>query len=64
MVFRLESLTRELGENVLVSAELFNGWDEGACYCRRLGSYGVKGRAQEVEVCALEDLTAIDSPNR
>ena len=62
VVFRLESLTRELGEKVLVSADLFAGWEEGRQHCRRLGSYGVKGRAQEVEVWALNELPGEAAP--
>jgi adenylate cyclase len=52
VVFRLESLTRELGSNVLVSGDLFRGWEAGRAHCRSLGSQAVKGRHQQVDVYA------------
>jgi adenylate cyclase len=54
LAFRLESLTRTLGQHVLVSADLLAGWSEGMALCRSLGSHPVKGRDQPVEVHALE----------
>ena len=54
LVFRLESLTRQLGERVLVSADLLDGWEEGRNLCRSRGSHNVKVRTQEVEVFALQ----------
>jgi adenylate cyclase len=54
LVFRLEALTRTLGQHVLVSADLLAGWDAGRAFCRSLGSHSVKGRDQPVEVHALE----------
>jgi len=54
LVFRLESLTRPLGHPVLVSADVFAGWSEGLSRCRSLGEHAVKGRAQKVEVYALD----------
>jgi adenylate cyclase len=54
LTFRLESLTRSLGQHVLVSADLLAGWDAGLAACRSLGSHPVKGRDQLVEVYALE----------
>jgi adenylate cyclase len=54
LAFRLESLTRSLDQNVLVSADLLEGWDAGLAACRILGSHPVKGRDQSVEVYALE----------
>lgn len=55
LVFRLESLTRHLGERVLVSADVLDGWAEGAALCRSLGKHEVKGRSQEVEVFVLDE---------
>lgn len=55
LVFRLESLTRELGERVLVSGELLDSWGQGQKLCRGLGSHEVKGRKQPVEVFALHE---------
>lgn len=54
LVFRLESLTRDFGERVLVSSDFLEGWEEGRAKCRSLGSHEVKGRTKEVEVYALE----------
>lgn len=54
LTFRLEALTRVLGEEVLLSSSVLAGWEEGAAICRGLGCHAVKGRAQEVEVFALD----------
>lgn len=54
LAFRLEALTRTLGQRVLVSADLFEGWCSGLPGCRPLGSHPVKGRSQPVDVFALE----------
>lgn len=54
LAFRLESLTRTLGEHVLVSSDLLAGWSAGLSCCRSLGSHSVKGRDQLVEMYALE----------
>lgn len=59
LVFRLETLTRELEERVLVSGELLENWDSGRELCRSLGSHEVKGRTQPVEVFALKDDVAL-----
>jgi adenylate cyclase len=53
LAFRLESLTRTLGQHVLVSADLLAGWSAGLACCRDLGPHPVKGRGQLVEVYAL-----------
>lgn len=54
LAFRLEALTRNLDQSVLLSADLLSGWDAGLSCCRSLGSHPVKGRDQLVEVYALE----------
>lgn len=54
LVFRLESLTRKLGERILVSSDLLKGWDTGREFCRSLGTHEVKGRTQSVEVFAVD----------
>lgn len=54
LVFRLETLTRDLDRHVLVSSDLLAGWDAGRACCRSLGMHQVKGRKQPVEVHALE----------
>lgn len=54
LAFRLESLTRTLGAQVLVSSDLLDGWSEGLACCRSHGVQAVKGRDQAVEVFALE----------
>ena len=54
LTFRLEALTRTLGQSVLISADLLEGWSAGLAFCRSLGSHPVKGRDQPVEVYGLE----------
>jgi adenylate cyclase len=54
LAFRLEALTRTLGEHVLVSSDLIAGWSEGFACCRSHGMHAVKGRSRSVEVFALE----------
>lgn len=60
LTFRLETLTREVDHKVLLSAELLAGWQAGRDYCRYLGPRQVKGRAQMVEVYALEQPPSSD----
>ena len=50
LTFRLETLTRELNEQVLVSGDFIRDWPDGRRYCEDLGIHKVKGRAQPVEV--------------
>jgi len=38
----------------LVTDEFLDGWEKGHSYCKRLGKYAVKGRAEKVTVFALE----------
>jgi adenylate cyclase len=54
LVFRFESLTRTLGEHVLVSSDLLAGWSAGLACCRSHGMHAIKGRDQAVEVFASE----------
>ena len=56
LVFRLESLTRQLGERILISGDLLFGWEEGKKWCRSLGAHEVKGRQQPVEVFAVDEV--------
>ena len=50
LTFRLETLTRELDEQVLASGDFVRDWPEGRRFCEDLGVHQVKGRAQPVEV--------------
>lgn len=50
LTFRLESLTRDLGEQVIVSGDFIRDWPEGRQFCEGMGVHQVKGRAQPVEV--------------
>lgn len=50
LTFRMETLTRTIGNRVLASAEMLHGWPEGGQYFENLGSHQVKGRAQAVEL--------------
>ena len=54
ITFRVESLTRPLKRNVLVSEEFLAGWDDGYQYCRHEGSHIVKGRTTPLEVYSVE----------
>ncbi|MFK5921845.1 MAG: adenylate/guanylate cyclase domain-containing protein [Verrucomicrobiota bacterium] len=53
LTFRLESLTRNLDNNVLASSTFFENWPEGSVYKKDLGPHKVKGRAKPVDVCAI-----------
>ncbi len=53
LTFRLEGMTRQLDHSVLVSGDFANEWPKVRDYCKKLGSYGVKGRNQDVEVLAV-----------
>ncbi len=54
LVFRLESLTRSLGSNVLLSGDFVRTMPSIRPHCRSHGVQQVKGRAQGVEVFSLE----------
>jgi len=54
LAFRLESLTRDLEKDILVSAEFLHTWEEGHSLCEPCGSRQVKGRAEPIEVFSLE----------
>lgn len=54
ITFRLESLTRPLNRDILVSEEFLSGWDDGYQYCRHEGSHIVKGRTIPLEVYSVE----------
>ncbi|MEM7697419.1 MAG: adenylate/guanylate cyclase domain-containing protein [Verrucomicrobiota bacterium] len=53
LAFRLETLTRELNEDVLVSGDFVRALPQSRSLFRNLGVHKVKGRAQGVEVHAL-----------
>ena len=53
VVFRMEALTRNLGERILVSADVLNGCPEAEVHCRSVGTHQVKGRGKSIEVFAL-----------
>jgi adenylate cyclase len=53
LTFRLESLTRELDQSVLVTGDFARMIPEKSKYTKALGVHKVKGRAQGVEVVAL-----------
>ncbi len=61
ITFRLESLTRPLDRNILVSEEFLSGWNEGYDFCRHEGSHIVKGRTTPLEVYSVERFPE-DSP--
>lgn len=50
LTFRLENITREMGEPVLVTGDFLRDWPQGRHFCESLGVRQVKGRAQPVEV--------------
>ena len=50
LTFRLEGLTRALGQQVIVSGDFIRDWPEGRQFCEGMGVHQVKGRAQPVEV--------------
>ena len=54
ITFRVESLTRPLKRDVLVSEEFLAGWDDGHGLCRHEGSHIVKGRTTPLEVYSVE----------
>ena len=56
ITFRLESLTRLLKRDILVSEEFLSGWEEGYRFCRHEGSHIVKGRTTPLEVYSVEGL--------
>jgi adenylate cyclase len=50
LTFRMETLTRTIGNRVLASADMLNGWPDGNPFFENLGIHQVKGRAQPVEI--------------
>jgi len=55
LTFRLETLTRELGQPALVSGDFIRDWPQGRDFCESLGVHQVKGRAQPVEVWMIQE---------
>ena len=55
LTFRLESLTRELGKNVLLSGDFVRELPEVRACCKNHGVHRVKGRAKGVEVFSVNE---------
>ena len=53
LTFRLETLTRELNHDVLMSGDFARSLPNSQAYAQNLGVHKVKGRAQGVEVLAV-----------
>ncbi len=51
---RIESLTRALGKNVLVTSDFLDNWPEGAACCAPQGEHEVKGRIKPVKIFSVE----------
>lgn len=60
LTFRLESLTRDLGHNVLLSGDFVREYPEIRPLCKNHGIHRVKGRAQGVEVFSLGEFPGGD----
>jgi len=58
LTFRLESLTRDLGRNVLLSGDFVRQWPEVRSCCKNHGVHRVKGRVQGVEVFSVNEFPA------
>ncbi len=52
--FRLESLTRVVKKDVLVSRDFLASWKEGRLFCQPEGEHLVKGRKEPVEVFSVK----------
>lgn len=50
VTFRLESLTRTIGRDLIVSDDFVSGWDEGGGYFKAEGSHKIKGRVLPLKV--------------
>ena len=55
VAFRMENLTREIGSKVITSAKFLDSWPDGENHCRSLGRHQLKGRAEPVELYAVEN---------
>lgn len=55
LVFRIESMTRQLNCGVLASAAFVMDWEEGRDFFEPRGSHEVKGHPDSVEVFALKE---------
>ncbi|WP_075089406.1 hypothetical protein [Verrucomicrobium spinosum] len=53
LAFRIESLTRQTRQPILVSAAFLDGWAEGQEWFEPCGAYEVKGHPDKVEVFGL-----------
>lgn len=58
LAFRMESLTRSLGFDCLLSGEFVRALPEVRSHCRSFGVHTVKGRTQAVEVFGLKEFPA------
>lgn len=50
ITFRIQALTRSLGQDILVSSEFLRGWKEGKELCTHMGLHELKGRANPVDL--------------
>jgi adenylate cyclase len=57
LAFRIESLTRQTHQPLLVSAAFLEGWPEGEPLFQPCGAFEVKGHPEKVEVFALRSQT-------
>ena len=54
LTFRLESLTRTVGEPLVLSEQFVSGWHEGRGRCKSRGSHALKGIPAPVEVFVVD----------
>ena len=52
--FRIQNLTRQLGSDILVSADFLSGWKEGLKHVRSLGIHTLKGKKTPVGIYSVE----------
>jgi adenylate cyclase len=55
--FRIQSLTRTLGSDIIASSEFFETWPDwiaGKEYCHPLGIHDLKGRLAQVELWGVD----------
>ena len=54
LTFRLESLTRTVGDPLVLSEQFVAGWDEGRGRCKSRGTHALKGIPAPVEVFVVD----------
>ena len=52
--FRIQALTRQLGSDILVSADFMKGWKDGMQHVRSLGTHALKGKENSVGIYSVE----------